>query len=72
MTDEEAIEVLEKLKIASMFNAPPVITHKELEDAIDRATKALNNEIWMEKLHKTTDEECIQKAQSYFDLVKEG
>ena len=72
MTNEEAIGVLEKLKIASMFNAPPVITHKELEDAIDRATKALNNEIWMEKLHKTTDEECIQKAQSYFDLAKEG
>lgn len=41
-------------------------------EAFKVAIKALDNEIWMEKLHRTTDEECVQKAQSYFDLAKEG
>ena len=40
-------------------------------EAFKVAIKALDNEIWMEKLHKTTDEECVQKTQSYFDLAKE-
>ena len=40
-------------------------------EAFKAAIKALDNEIGMEKLHRTTCEECIQRAQDYFDLAKE-
>jgi len=70
MTNEEAKEILIACRVMLKASISSNQLNENIE-AFDVAIRALDNEIWMEKLHKTTCAECIQRAQDYFDLAKE-
>jgi ArsR family metal-binding transcriptional regulator len=61
MTNEEAKNVLITMKVSVEMDATPIITHKELGEALDLAIKALEQQ---------PCEDCISRAEAIRQFIR--